>query len=1093
MNELAQAHTYFDKLRRNNDARFYNLECRIKKDWKLDNSDFYQLLCNWFSLFQVADRELALRLLLELDYYDESRLENEFKLRLQSLEYMDVHLNGPYQNALVVMPDNKVDSAYRHSWLISKLKGINGKQMVDIDTLTPELIDNRYLVFINDTHGSGNQFLQVIWSKLESKGVDPKKVVILAIAIANAAQKLFRNKGFVLIPDDDAKSAYQIFNREEMTHIEALCQKLEPTYPLGYGGTALLVAYHFQCPNNTLPLIWSSGNARFPWNPLFKYRQKTKPATNESNRLKSSVLAQTLMSKRPNLEHLPSGARNFLGRDTELKLLDDAWTNAGHTQMVELVATSGVGKTSLVRRWLDLLKINNWRGAQWVYGWCFFNQPSDNDFLDDALHWFEVEHDPALPFSEKGKLLAEAVATKRSLLVLDGVDSLQYPPGPKARALCPPASGLKELLIQLASGGQQGLCLLTTKERIRDLEEYERSAEHPMGTLVLHDLGNLSDSDGARLLYNLGVQHAGAATISPDDVELKRASREIHGHAFTLSLLGSYLAHAYEGDIRQRDKVDLEEADESEDGNAFKIMAAYETWFQQHGKQGARELAALRLLGFFDRPADSECLAVLRAAPPIRGLTKPLVNLNTTEWNISLSRLEECGLIKKAPLDSLTIDVHYLMRKYLAKTLREHRPKAWREGHRRLFEYLTNSVPYCPEGLVKLQPLYQAIYHGCQAGLQPKAFQNVYVDRILRGTGPNGFYSGKKLGALGANLGAVACFFDDPWEKVSSNLWLKDDQAWLLNEAAYLLSALGRLSEALVPMRAAINKVRDLKNTSIYLSNVSELELALGHAKEAVRDAEYSMMFAPVDIFQYIVSSTTLADALHQQGERDKALELFVDAELMQANFQPYHGLLYSVPGFRYCDLLLAGAERAAWQLQLAFSSFEGEERDKNIDACHQVYERVAQTIKWEGGRLYDIALDHLNLSRSALIKSVLENSALKKADYEELSTALAGFYAASVQQYIPLCILTRAWFHAITKEPEAARADLDEAWQIASRNGMSLAMADIRLYRARLFHDQEELQKARELIQKYSYWRRKEELEDAEQAAKKWIGSPSP
>ncbi|WP_295436085.1 hypothetical protein [uncultured Thiodictyon sp.] len=53
-------------------------------------------------------------------------------------------------------------------------------------------------------------------------------------------------------------------------------------------------------------------------------------------------------------------------------------------------------------------------------------------------------------------------------------------------------------------------------------------------------------------------------------------------------------------------------------------MAACETWFGRAGGEGARELAALRLLGFFDRPAEAGCLAALRQAPPMAGLTEPL-------------------------------------------------------------------------------------------------------------------------------------------------------------------------------------------------------------------------------------------------------------------------------------------------------------------------------------------------------------------------------------------------------------------------------------------------------------------------------------
>ena len=51
----------------------------------------------------------------------------------------------------------------------------------------------------------------------------------------------------------------------------------------------------------------------------------------------------------------------------------------------------------------------------------------------------------------------------------------------------------------------------------------------------------------------------------------------------------------------------------------------------------------------------------------------------------------------------------------------------------------------------------------------------------------------------------------------------------------------------------------------------------------------------------------------------------------------------------------------------------------------------------------------------------------------------------------------------------------------------MRLFMADIHLHRARLFRDKTELQKARELIEQCGYWRRKEELEDAEAAARGW------
>ncbi|WP_295436087.1 TIR domain-containing protein [uncultured Thiodictyon sp.] len=141
---------------------------------------------------------------------------------------------------------------------------------------------------------------------------------------------------------------------------------------------------------------------------------------------------------RIDLTKLPFGAADFLGRQTELQLLDDAWSDPG-TCALELTAPGGVSKTALVKRWLDRLRAADWRGAELVFGWSFFSQgtgddrqASDDGFFSSAFDWFEVAHDPASSPWDKGKLLAQAVAAHRTLLVLDGVEPLQYPPGPMA-------------------------------------------------------------------------------------------------------------------------------------------------------------------------------------------------------------------------------------------------------------------------------------------------------------------------------------------------------------------------------------------------------------------------------------------------------------------------------------------------------------------------------------------------------------------------------------------------------------------------------------------------------------------------------------
>ena len=98
-------------------------------------------------------------------------------------------------------------------------------------------------------------------------------------------------------------------------------------------------------------------------------------------------------------------------------------------------------------------------------------------------------------------------------------------------------------------------------------------------------------------------------------------------------------------------------------------------------------------------------------------------------------------------------------------------------------------------------------------------------------------------------------------------------------------------------------------------------------------------------------------------------------------------------------------------------------------------------------------------------------------------------------REHIPRGLLTRAWLRSLTGArtgSESAQSDLDEAWEIAARGPMKLFLADIHLYRARLFFrepsypwksPQDDLAAAEKLINDCGYHRRDEELADAKQA----------
>jgi hypothetical protein len=125
-----------------------------------------------------------------------------------------------------------------------------------------------------------------------------------------------------------------------------------------------------------------------------------------------------------------------------------------------------------------------------------------------------------------------------------------------------------------------------------------------------------------------------ALGIKGDEAELRSASDEFSGHCLALTLLGSYLTDAYNGDIRRRDEVSAHLGGDVRQGvHARKVMESYQTWFGE-----GPELSVLRMLGLFDRPADEKTVEALLKPPAIPGLTESLTDLSPTEWRTTLAR-----------------------------------------------------------------------------------------------------------------------------------------------------------------------------------------------------------------------------------------------------------------------------------------------------------------------------------------------------------------------------------------------------------------------------------------------------------------------
>jgi tetratricopeptide (TPR) repeat protein len=480
--------------------------------------------------------------------------------------------------------------------------------------------------------------------------------------------------------------------------------------------------------------------------------------------------------KKVSIARLPVTGGELFGREEDLAFLDAAWADS-KVNVVSIVAWAGVGKSALVNHWLRRVAAEHYRSAEFVFGWSFYRQgaggetSSADEFLDTTLAWFG-DPDPRLGTAwEKGERLARLSGRRRTLLVLDGLEPLQNPPGPQEGRLREPS--LQALLREL-SAFNRGLCLITTRLPVADL------ADHEGVSAPRRELEHLSAKAGSRLLRALGVKG--------DEAELRRASDEFRGHCLALTLLGGYLADAYEGDVRYREELSNRLVQDVRQGaHARKVMTFYQSWWGE-----GPELAVLRLLGLFDRPADERALGALLKPPAIAGLTGPLTALSPSQWRTVLARLRRARLLSgEDPHYPGQLDAHPLVREYFGGQLRTQQTAAWQEGNRRLYHHYRKVAPELPESVREMEPLFLAVICGCNAGLFRDALHEVYLPRIQRGKDA---FAANVLGARGALLSALVHFFEhgnwgSPVEEGAEGQRLTaEDQLFLLMEAGLYLT-----------------------------------------------------------------------------------------------------------------------------------------------------------------------------------------------------------------------------------------------------------------------------------------------------------------
>jgi len=749
--------------------------------------------------------------------------------------------------------------------------------------------------------------------------------------------------------------------------------------------------------------------------------------------------------EKEDIKRLPQNRDLLFGRRNEMEALDGIW-NKNELNVAVFKASGGVGKSSLVRAWVEDMALDNYRGAKRVFAWSFYSQgtqervASADEFISYALGWFgDVTRGEGKSPWDRGQRLAELVQEKRTLLLLDGLEPLQSGQSYDRGKIKDP--GLEMLLDELGRSNP-GLCLISTREEVSDLWHETDECQ-----VKQYDLDTISKTAGRALLRVSGIEG--------EDTALEQAVQSFGRHAYAVKLLGSFLFFCNTPHIEHAaDVPDLPGVEENEGKHPRRVMAAFAEHFGDSAKSDI-----LAMLGLFDRPAGVRCIAALRKEPAVPGLNAAVLPISEATWQEQIKELRELGLLTPESHHAKDeLDAHPLVREHFGVRLRTEQKDAWKAGHECLYKHL-KTVPdkHQPDTLTEMAPLFQAVHHGCQAGRHQEALSEVYSERIVRG---GSGYLVHKLGAFSAELDLLAAFLDNQWSKPSGQFPALVD-AKLLGRIAFILHAQGALNHAADAMQAgnkAALEQRDWDTAATGSSNLAEVYLALGDIQNALKFSEEAIGYADLsgDPCRRMTARTNLADALHQANNIEASLSIFEEAEKISPETRFGVSKLFGMWSYRYCDLLLSlgSKEKAARQASYASSVFQGQ--------------------KW----LLDIALDYLSLGRAAMALNNREEA------HSQFNQTVDSLRKAGTIHNLPLGLLARAAFFREVEEYERSRRDLDEVMRLSVRCGMRLHECDAHLEYARLEIKQgqpdaarDHVKSAAKLVEDCGYHRRDGEL----------------
>lgn len=699
------------------------------------------------------------------------------------------------------------------------------------------------------------------------------------------------------------------------------------------------------------------------------------------------------------------------GRAYALTALRDAWTQQA-APVLQLRGRAGVGKSVLLRRWLDDLADDGWPGASRVFAWSFdptAHGPGVGDvhaFLDHALDFFgdrdrdRTCNDPIREVWSRGLRLGRLLRREPFLLLLDAAPLL--PRATDDAEECSPEAmfhpGLAGLLRELG-GAREGLCVLST----RDDAPWLALAN----SVARLELEGLDPEAAADLLWSAGLV---------DTAETLSALAETLGyHPLALQVA----ARAFASGKDARDAV-------SRGSPTLEPLQRLLESLTDLDPLASRVLTLLAL-----RRGDPVDLTVLGPHDP-------------PALHSALQALVRRGLAtsdRTRTLPTATLTHRALAEAWLALARHD------------LASYAPRREPDIAGGdtIDALHARACAVDMSLQTGDAAVALR-IYIEEIARHDPEAQQWShiARKLGAVAEDLEILSGFVARDERGRARWAILRDDlaahpdiapanRAYVLHRIALALRHLGRIHESRPPLLAALRAYEATgthERAATCANDLAELDVLFGDLDSALEQAETAWKYAQAssDASALQLCQATLGHVLHLRGDLGAAAAAFEAAEahtsrLARTREQFMTPVLCSRPGYQHWLLLLDRLESIpAHELATIADCIEHLRVRLAYAADFDQREHVAGVSRGltylARGRLKALCALRRWPGSSPDVSPDLGSQALV-----DFAQALAVFRAHQHLWMLPPALLARARLHrTVLGDPVAARLDLDEA-----------------------------------------------------------------